>query len=53
MMALRRAVQLCGGANALGDTLNVDTKKLQDYCLRNPATPVMQATEIVFDIRSD
>ena len=29
MMALRRAVQLCGGLNALGDTLNVSTDTLE------------------------
>jgi hypothetical protein len=29
MMALRRAVQICGGLDALGDTLNVSTKTLE------------------------
>ena len=29
MMALRRAVQLCNGLNALGDALNVSSDRLQ------------------------
>jgi hypothetical protein len=29
MMALRRAVQLCGGLDALGDTLSVSTDRLE------------------------
>ena len=29
MMALRRAVQLCNGLDALGDALNVSTSSLQ------------------------
>jgi hypothetical protein len=29
MMALRRAVQLCNGLNALGDSLNVSTDALE------------------------
>ena len=29
MMALRRAVQLCHGLDALGDTLNISTDRLQ------------------------
>ena len=29
MMALRRAVQICGGIDALGDRLNVSTKTLE------------------------
>jgi acid stress chaperone HdeB len=29
------------------------TKKLRDFCLRHPATPVMQATETLFDIKRD
>jgi acid stress chaperone HdeB len=41
--------------NTIIDTQGFDTntRKLQDYCFRNPATPVMQATEIVFNIRHD
>ena len=29
MMALRRAVQICGGLDALGDALNTSTESLQ------------------------
>ena len=29
MMALRRAVQICGGLDALGDKLNVSTDQLE------------------------
>ena len=29
MMALRRAVQICGGLDALGDKLNTSTKTLE------------------------
>jgi acid stress chaperone HdeB len=41
--------------NTIIDTqgFNANTKKLQDYCIRNPATPVMRATEIVFNIKHD
>jgi len=41
--------------NTIIDTQAFDasTKKLRDYCFRNPATPVMQATEIVFNIKHD
>jgi acid stress chaperone HdeB len=41
--------------NTIIDTQGFDTntRKLQDYCFGNPATPVMQATEIVFNIRHD
>jgi acid stress chaperone HdeB len=41
--------------NTIIDTqeFNANTKKLRDYCFRNPATPVMQATEIVFNIKHD
>jgi acid stress chaperone HdeB len=41
--------------NTIIDTQGFDanTRKLQDYCFRNPATPVMQATEIVFNIKHD
>jgi len=54
------AIWLSGYFNAkLGNTIidtqdfKANTKKLQDYCFRNPATPVMQATEIVFNIKQD
>jgi acid stress chaperone HdeB len=41
--------------NTIIDTQGFDanTRKLPDYCFRNPATPVMQATEIVFNIKHD
>jgi hypothetical protein len=41
--------------NTIIDTqgFEANAKKLQDYCFRNPATPVMRATEIVFDIKHD
>ena len=41
--------------NTIIDTqgFKANTKKLQDYCFRNPATLVMQATEIVFNIKQD
>jgi len=41
--------------NTIVDTqgFNDNTKKLRDYCFKNPATPVMQATEIVFKIKND
>jgi|SRR5689334_17823517 acid stress chaperone HdeB len=30
-----------------------NTKKLRDFCLRNPATSVMQASETLFNIKRD
>ena len=41
--------------NTIVDTqgLAAHAKKLQDFCLRNPATPVMQATERLFDLKHD
>jgi|SRR5689334_21527721 len=41
--------------NTIIDTqgLNEHTKKLRDFCLRNPATPVMQATETLFNVKRD
>ena len=41
--------------NTVIDTQGFDanTKKLRDYCFRNPTTPVMQATERLFDIKHD
>jgi acid stress chaperone HdeB len=42
-------------SNTVIDTQGFDTntKKLRDFCFRNPATPVMQAIEKVFDIKHD
>lgn len=41
--------------NTIIDTqaFNAHTKKLRDFCLRNPAMPVMQATETLFDVKHD
>jgi acid stress chaperone HdeB len=41
--------------NTIIDTQGFDanTKKLRDFCFRNPATPVMQATETLFDVKQD
>ena len=41
--------------NTIVDTqaFEANTKKLRDYCFRNPATPVMRATETVFNIKHD
>jgi acid stress chaperone HdeB len=41
--------------NTIIDTqgLDANTKKLRDFCFRNPATPVMQATETLFDVKHD
>jgi acid stress chaperone HdeB len=42
-------------SNTIIDTqgFNANAKKLQDFCFRNPATPVMQAVEEVFDMKRD
>src|SRR5262245_4888363 len=41
--------------NTIVDTqaLDANGKKLRDYCIRNPATPVMQATELLFNLKRD
>jgi len=41
--------------NTIIDTqgFNDNTKKLRDFCFRNPATPVMQATETLFNLKHD
>ena len=41
--------------NTVMDTqgFSENTKKLRDFCLRHPATPVMHATEALFDIKRD
>ncbi len=40
--------------NPIVDTQGFDahTKKLQDFCF-NPATPVMQATETLFEVKGE
>src|SRR5262245_48495462 len=39
-------------SNTILDTqdFGAKTKQLRDFCLRNPATPVMQATETLFGV---
>src|SRR5215470_19511419 len=41
--------------NTVVDTQGLDTnfKKLREFCIRNPATPVMEATKILFDVKRD
>jgi hypothetical protein len=39
MMALRRAVQICGGLDALGDKLNVSTDQLERMIAGEEAVP--------------
>ena len=39
MMALRRAVQVCGGLDALGDKLNTSTKTLELMIAGEEAVP--------------
>jgi acid stress chaperone HdeB len=41
--------------NTVVDTqgLDANTKKLRDFCIRNPATPVMEATKTLFDVKRD
>jgi acid stress chaperone HdeB len=41
--------------NTVVDTQGLDTnfKKLRDFCLRNPATSVMEATKTLFDVKRD
>ena len=39
MMALRRAVQICGGLDALGDKLNTSTKALEVMIAGDEAVP--------------
>ena len=39
MMALRRAVQICGGIDSLGDKLNVSTDTLALMIAGNEAVP--------------
>ncbi len=47
MMALRRAVQLCGGIDALGDTLNVSTDTLEPMLAGEEAVPLPLFTQTV------
>ncbi|HEX4926682.1 MAG TPA: hypothetical protein VFV74_01640 [Burkholderiales bacterium] len=47
MMALRRAVQLCHGIHALGDTLNVSTDVLERMLCGEEAVPQPLFTRVV------
>jgi hypothetical protein len=47
MMALRRAVQICDGMNALGDALNMSTDALERMLAGTEAVPSPLFTRIV------
>ena len=47
MMALRRAVQLCGGLDALSDSLNVSTKTLELMLVGEETVPQPLFTQVV------
>jgi hypothetical protein len=47
MMALRRAVELCGGIDALGDNLNVPAKSLERWLAGDEEVPVQVFTQAV------
>ena len=47
MMALRRAVQLCGGLDALGDALNTSTESLQGMIAGVDEVPQPLFTQVV------
>jgi hypothetical protein len=47
MMALRRAVQLCNGLNALGDALNVSTDSLERMLAGDEEVPHAVFTQAV------
>jgi hypothetical protein len=47
MMALRRAVQLCDGLDALGDALNVSTGSLQRMLSGEEEVPLAVFTQTV------
>ena len=52
MMALRRAVQLCSGIDALGDALNVSTERLEKMISgaeEIPADVFTQAVGLLLD----
>ncbi len=46
-MALRRAVELCGGLDALGDTLNVSTDALERMLVGEEEIPQPLFTQAV------
>jgi hypothetical protein len=47
MMALRRAVQLCNGLDALGDALNVSTDALEKMIAGEEEVPLPVFTQAV------
>jgi hypothetical protein len=47
MMALRRAVQLCNGLDALGDALNVSTERLERMLAGEEEVPQPLFTQAV------
>jgi hypothetical protein len=47
MMALRRAVQLCGGVDALGDALNISTESLDRMIAGEDEVPLPVFTQAV------
>lgn len=47
MMALRRAVQLCNGLEALGDALSVSTDRLERMLLGEEEIPMPVFTQAV------
>ena len=47
MMALRRAVQICGGLDALGDKLNVSTASLEQMLVGEEPVPQPLFTQTV------
>ena len=47
MMALRRAVQICGGLDALGDALNTSTESLQRMIAGADEVPLPLFTQTV------
>jgi hypothetical protein len=47
MMARRRAVQLCGGVDALGDALNVSTDRLEQMISGAEEVPLPVFTQTV------
>ena len=55
MMALRRAVQLCNGVDALSDALNVSTDRLERMMVGDEEVPpdvFTQAVGLLLDVTS-
>jgi hypothetical protein len=47
MMAMRRAVQLCNGIDALGDELNVQAETLERWIAGEEEVPLPVFTQVV------